>query len=242
MEGEPPELYWRNSDKVVRPVACIDSYEYCTSDGRRCWLLLEETDNADFELTRRDLLRSTTADAIKFRMGRGLLAQDAVTQYLSEQLEQNQWELEFEQLFATSLARMQYNLLDIAVGANEELHRYYEVDKATWGSGGLCARYKLKLPNKINGKDLNFATFVLFVTVFGLFLVATLPVVWQENEEDEKQFLGQKVSVYRAAWRLLKVLPGEIVRACSATGEGVSRCFSVFLGVSLRYRAGGQVE
>ena len=72
-----------------------------------------------------------------------------------------------------------------------------EVDKAIRGKGRFCGKYKLKLPKNIQGKNLNFATFVLFV-IFSLFLVGTLRWVWQDNEEDEKQFLGQKVPGYRA--------------------------------------------
>src|SRR5947209_6066899 len=97
-EGEPPTQYWRNSDKQIRPVACIDSQEYCSTIHGHCRLLVEDTDDAVFELTRRALLRSTVADAITFRMGRELLAQDMVSEYVSAQLEPNQWEIEFEQL------------------------------------------------------------------------------------------------------------------------------------------------
>jgi hypothetical protein len=190
MEGEPPALYWRNSDKEVRPVACIDSQEYCSSDGSQCWLLTEETNNPDFELTRRALLRSTIADAIKFRMGRALLAQDMVTLYASAQLAPNQWEIEFEQLFKTSLARMQYNLLDIAVGAGKGLRGYDEVEKDTWGHGRLCGKYKYQLPKKAGGKNFSHVFFVVSVTFLGLILIFTAPVIWLDNKPEEKQFLG----------------------------------------------------
>jgi hypothetical protein len=201
MEGDPPNLYWRNSDTEVRPVACIDSHEYCSSDGSQCWLLPEETDDPDFELTRRALLRSTIADAIMFRMGRALLAQDAVTQYISEQLAPNQWEIEFEQLFAASLARMQYNLLDIAVGAGVHRRKYVELEKDTWGNGRLCGNYKFRLTSAAGGKNFDLGSFVAFVVLVGILLVFTLPWIWLDNAPDEKQFLGEKVPVYLALYR-----------------------------------------
>jgi hypothetical protein len=134
--------------------------------------------------------RSTIADAIKFRMGRALLAQDMVTLYASAQLAPNQWEIEFEQLFKTSLARIQYNLLDIAVGAGKGLRGYDEVEKDTWGHGRLCGKYKYQLPKKAGGKNFSHVFFVVSVTFLGLILIFTAPVIWLDNKPEEKQFLG----------------------------------------------------
>jgi hypothetical protein len=204
-------------------VACIDSQEYCSSNRGHCQLLAEDTDDAVFELTRRALLRSTVADAIRFRMGRELLAQDMVSQYVSAQLAPNQWEIEFEQLFKTSLARMQFNLLDIAVGDGKGRRGYDEVDKRNWGNGKLCGMYKYKLPRKPGGKNLNIIFFAALVTFFGLFILITAPYILVNNEPSRQPFLGEKVPIYLAIPGWLKAGNEFRASAVAATRQQISK-------------------
>ncbi|KAH7410190.1 hypothetical protein DE146DRAFT_341606 [Phaeosphaeria sp. MPI-PUGE-AT-0046c] len=40
-----PKPWFRNSDPRARPLACLDSIEVCSSDGRECWNMNEPTSN-----------------------------------------------------------------------------------------------------------------------------------------------------------------------------------------------------
>ena len=89
------------------------------------------------------LENSDIYDAIKWRLGSALLAQESISQYISRPLSSTHWREEVSQLFATSLARIQYDAWDIAMGIGREKSGYIEVtpDEAR---GQLCDLYKFK--------------------------------------------------------------------------------------------------
>lgn len=136
-------------------------------------------------------------------MGRELLAQDKVTQFISAPLAQNQWEIEFEQLFKTSLARMQFNLLDIAVGEGKGRPGYHEESEDRWGNGKLCGMYKYKILKEEKGKNLRLINFVTLTTLFGLLIGFTAPWISLNNEPAKQPFLGEKVPIYLLIYRKL---------------------------------------
>ena len=95
------------------------------------------------------LENSNTYDSIKWRLGTALLAQESVSQSVSVPLSPYQWQLEASQLFATSLARVQYDAWKIATGEDHERPEYVEVtpDEA---KGRLCGLYKFKTSDYTN--------------------------------------------------------------------------------------------
>ena len=110
---------------------------------------------------------STIADSITLRLGSALVAQESISQSIaSNRLDPHQWEIETELLFATSLARIQFDAMAIATGEGRDRPGYKEVtpDEA---KGQLCNLFKFKTVGYTN---INFAALI------GLFLI--LPVLF----------------------------------------------------------------
>ncbi|CAF9939769.1 hypothetical protein IMSHALPRED_001625 [Imshaugia aleurites] len=122
----------------------------------------------DFWLMKWSLENSNTYDSIKWRLGTALLAQESVSQSVSIPLSPHQWQLEVSQLFATSLARIQYDAWEIATGEDRGRPGYVEVtpDEA---KGRLCRSYKFK---SLDYTNVSLAGFVglplLAITIFVL--------------------------------------------------------------------------
>ena len=169
-EGENEPLYY-NADPRARAFACVDATELCSSDGSNCWSMtasIPQDISVDpgFWLMKWSLESSTTFDSLTWRLGSALLAQESISQSIaSNSLHHRQWELEAEQLFATSLARIQFEAMAIATAEGKERPGYREVtpDEA---KGQLCGLYKYKTIGYTN---------INCVALFGLFLV--LPVL-----------------------------------------------------------------
>jgi hypothetical protein len=89
------------------------------------------------------LEKSNTYESIKYRLGSALLAAKNVAQYVSTPLSPEQWIVEGSALFATSLARIQYDVNSIATGEDRERPGYIEVTSEE-GRGRLCKIYKFK--------------------------------------------------------------------------------------------------
>jgi hypothetical protein len=125
----------------------------------------------EYEFVREAFQKSTTFKAIQFRRGAALLAQDVVRDYDSPKLnkdlnhwrDHDQWILESWTLFNTSLSRMQYEALDIAVGLGHE-NAHYEQDTPSWAQGKFCNRYKFKLPKGYTNINI-IATFGLMLLI-----------------------------------------------------------------------------
>lgn len=119
-------------------------------------------------LTKWSLENSNTYDSIKWRLGSALLAQESVSQSVSNYLSSDQWQLEASHLFATSLARIQYDAWKIASGEDHDQPEDVEVtpDEA---KGRLCKKYKFKTPEYSNINILAFVGLILLAfTIFVL--------------------------------------------------------------------------
>ena len=167
----PPERepYYYNSDPFARALACVDTTELCSPNGQTCWSMLPNSasHNAAYWLMKLSLENSNIYDSIKWRLGTALLAQESVSQFISQPLPANQWAVEVSQLFATSLARIQYDAWSIAHGEERERSGYVEVtpDEA---KGRLCRLYKFNSIGYTNVSLLGFiglplAAFVVYV-------------------------------------------------------------------------------
>ena len=167
------EAYYFNADPRARALACVDTSELCSPDGTTCWSMTsalppDVNSSPGYWLMKWALENSNIYDSIKWRLGTALLAQESVSQSISIPLSPDQWQLEASQLFATSLARVQYDAWKIATGEDRGRPGYVEVtpDEA---KGRLCGLYKFKTSDYTN---VNLAGFVglplLAITIFVL--------------------------------------------------------------------------
>ena len=146
--------YYYNADPRARAIACVDTTELCSPDGTICWSMTSSLppdiqSSPDYWLMKWSLENSNIYDSIKWRLGTALLAQESVSQSVSIPLSPYQWQLEANQLFATSLARIQYDAWEIATGEDRERPGYIEVtpDEA---KGRLCGLCKFKTSDYTN--------------------------------------------------------------------------------------------
>ena len=167
------EAYYYNADPRARALACVDTSELCSPDGTTCWSMTSPLphdiqSSSGYWLMKWALENSNIYDSIKWRLGTALLAQESVSQSISIPLDPHQWQIEASQLFATSLARVQYDAWKIATGEDRERPGYVEVtpDEA---KGSLCGLYKFKTFDYTN---VNVAGFfglpLLALTIFVL--------------------------------------------------------------------------
>lgn len=173
------EPYFYNSNPRARPLACIDTTLLCSPDGNDCWsmrapLPAHVQNTTAYWLMKWSLENSNTYDSIKFRLGTALLAQEKVGQARSRPLRDNHWEDEAEQLFATSLARAQFDAWSIASGEDRKKPGYKDWTPDE-GRGRLCGMYKF---NSIGYVNVNLGAFIG--------LLFTLPVTFLLSRETEK--------------------------------------------------------
>jgi hypothetical protein len=91
------------------------------------------------------LLNSNIYDSIAKRLGTALIAHGLISQYNSVALDDFHWVTEAERLFATSLARIQFDAMNIASG-EDWVHVGQDgyVDKTPDEAGDLCGIFKFK--------------------------------------------------------------------------------------------------
>lgn len=85
---------------------------------------------------------SSIYDSILGRLGSALIAQERVSQYTSAGLGNDHWKLEAARLFATSLARIQFDAWSIASGEDRREEGF--VDETPDEAGDLCGHFKFK--------------------------------------------------------------------------------------------------
>jgi hypothetical protein len=184
--------YYYNSDPRARPLACIDTSELCSPDGKHCWSMKSAAPkSAAFMLTELSLASSTIYDSIKSRLATALLAQESVGQYVSGPLDPRQWEVEAAQLFATSLARIQYDAWGIATAEDRERPGYVE-DSPEWARGQLCDIYKFKIG--VGYTNVNIIAYICIVFAAGAVWILSWKANRQEGEDDEAAY-GQPLVV-----------------------------------------------
>lgn len=153
-----------NSDPRARPWACVDKTELCSPDGRQCWSMKDSVPQGvssppSYWLMKWSLENSNIQKSIKWRLGSALIAQRLISQSISRPLNPDQWQTEASQLFATSLARIQYDALAIAGGEDHEKPGYIDATPPE-GKGRLCGMMKFKTTDYIN-INLAWCIFVL---------------------------------------------------------------------------------
>ena len=169
--GDDSKPWYYKSDPRARAFACIDRHELCSPDGKICWSMIETGGvdlPPDYWLMKLSLFKSNVYDSIAKRLGSALIAQDKVSQFTSEALDDKHWMKEAERLFATSLARTQFDAWSIASG-EDWIHEGNDgyVNLTPDEAGNLCGIFKF---NSTVYRNVKFWPF------FGLLWV--LPVAW----------------------------------------------------------------
>ena len=141
---------WTNLDSRARPLACVDWIDACFDDGDCRPPYTKDLDlDERFVFMRYALNKSTAFHSIEFQGASGLDAQSKIQDYESLPLSKDppQWMLESWKLFNTSLARIQYDALDIANGTNSDREPLYSPGMdSTWMHGKLCHKFVFQVP------------------------------------------------------------------------------------------------
>jgi hypothetical protein len=211
-------IYYYNSDPRATVLGCIDSTELCAPGKDECWSMASDAPpdvrkDPAYWFMKWSLTNSNTYNSIKWRLGRALLAQERLGQSIyAGNLDSNHWESEAEQLFATSLARIQFDADDIATGAGKDLPGYIDQtpDEAR---GQLCRLYKSRTTEYTN---VNLVAFV------GLLLI--LPVSMLLSKE--VTFRGKNKLLIFHLIRLMRKLASLLAKACRTLLARVKRLFA----------------
>ncbi|KAH6659102.1 hypothetical protein BKA67DRAFT_6128 [Truncatella angustata] len=151
-DGWPPHRFY-NQDPRARVLIAIDQMEVCPHGESDCHFPDEEYPEfgVEYEITRTALRRSSSFRSIEYRLGSALVATESISDFESRQLDKEQWIIESKALFNTSLARLQFNALDIAMGdrpvgnAAAGYADAYEDTTPSWARGRMCGKYKFHL-------------------------------------------------------------------------------------------------
>lgn len=167
--------YYYNSQPKARAFACIDETIFCAPSGSPCWHANDPipaggSNTSSYWFLKYALKSSNTYDAIKLRLGSGLLAQQRVGQSRSMPLADNHWQLEAEHLFKTSLARAQFDAWSIASAEDRDNPTYTDTlpDEAR---GNMCGLFKFQASGYIN---IRIQPFVWLMLAWPLMLILSI--------------------------------------------------------------------
>jgi len=213
----------------------VDTSDLCSPDSRRCWSMRElvppeVASTPAYWLMKRSLENSNIYDSIKWRLGSALQAQESVSQFISTPLDPKQWEVEARQLFATSIARIQYDVWQIATGEDRDKPGHVEVtpDEA---KGFLCGLYKFKGADHTNVNLAAFIGFILLaIAIFLLSLDASTDGSAMTSKENES--VSSKPLV-------IGVIINGMLFLVSAIVKGIYIGY-LFLGQRLKRRVAGR--
>ena len=119
--GDDKRAWYYKSDPKATVLACLDKTELCDPEGQSCWSMKsspgdKRTFPPSYWLMNLALEFSNTYESISTRLGDALVAQERISQFTSLALNDTHWQVEAARLFATSLARIQFDAWSIASG------------------------------------------------------------------------------------------------------------------------------
>ncbi|KAH9208590.1 hypothetical protein DL95DRAFT_467570 [Leptodontidium sp. 2 PMI_412] len=174
-----PDLFYNNSTRAG-VLGCTDQYQICITKSGPCWdngniTKIFNDDEAmksaeSQNVTRLLLLAlkySSTCGSVQFRSAEALDAQKKIAHMQSLPLANQQWKVEAQSSFRTSLARMQLNVFDVVRGSASNFRGYR--DKLPPKHRGLCQMVKIKGSGV---KNISFSG--LLGTVFAVGIVWTI--------------------------------------------------------------------
>ncbi|KAK8037310.1 hypothetical protein PG991_000656 [Apiospora marii] len=105
---------------------------------------------ASYEMARTVFKRTSTYNSLRYRRGSALMATDGISDFESRQLDDEQWVIESEALFRTSLARLQFNARDYVTGDRPrgQYEDAYNNTTPDWARRGNCTPYTFPLPSQ----------------------------------------------------------------------------------------------
>lgn len=165
--------WWYNGDRKARPLVCVDTTEVC-ANGKCHPRNSSLTTDPAWWLMKLSLEKSNAYEVLEHRLGAALLAQQKISGYFTSGLDPEQWKVEARALFATSLARVQWDLWSIATGEDVGVPGYkdYTADQA---KGRLCRLYKFRKRGFVN---IHVAWFWLIITLCSIICILRMPMSW----------------------------------------------------------------
>ncbi|KAM0405885.1 hypothetical protein ACHAPZ_002635 [Fusarium culmorum] len=122
-------------DRWVSPIACVDQHQLCNPNNEKCTPLLDRqrlVENAMKDSLALNVAQIVTAQRLMVVLWESSLfhqtiwtqtqsflrAQEKVAGITGQQLPSNQWEIEMSALFNTTLANLQYHMMEYAAGSS----------------------------------------------------------------------------------------------------------------------------
>lgn len=242
-----PALQWLkwtsfNNETLPGLLGCVENVSFCDPGLKKCWNYPEPIDSRDKDRSiwensprifndmgpKPDLARALLYSSFQWSfIGQpiiyGLEANShcIYTSYCGA-LPRNQWKVEARQLFETSLATMQFNILDMVRGKDSALDKDSSIPS---NYRGMCRMGKFKSTGWQN---------VSFWPLLGLFfLCAAISLASVKTEKEELWLVLGAVMTYRAfLWgkHQLKTIPWasipwEIFQYMSALAHALARKF-----------------
>jgi hypothetical protein len=196
--GDPVPIYYKN-DAKYRVLSCLDTQQICLGKDGPCRPLKGDRRDLDDDLPpeywilKWSLEHSDTYYSIAKRLGTALVAQEMISQYTSVPLSDRHWVVEAERLFATSLARIQYDVWSVGSG-EDRIHvgedGYRDDAPKRVRAKGLCGHVKFQSAGYTNISWLRF-----------ILLMAITPLLWLLNLEKRTVVQAWRATV--RAWRWL---------------------------------------
>ncbi|KAI4593345.1 hypothetical protein KJ359_009876 [Pestalotiopsis sp. 9143b] len=154
-----PNKYYRE-DPRARVLIAIDEMEVCREKDVDCFPPYESNPDfgIEYEFVRTALRRTSSFQSIQNRLGQGLVAAESISDFESRQLDKEQWIIESKALFNTSLARLQFNILDMATGNHPTgttaggFESAYENSTPAWARQkmtSMCDKYKFNMSAEV---------------------------------------------------------------------------------------------
>lgn len=216
-EGWPKHRFY-NQDPRARVLIAIDHMEICMPDADHCFHPDEEhpENGIEYEIVRTALRRSSSFRSIRYRLGSALIATESISDFESRQLDKEQWIIESKALFNTSLARLQFNAFDIAIGdrpvgnAAAGFEDAYDDTAPSWAKGKMCGRYKFHLPRGYT--NINIAESVGILAVPFLLWFFSLETPWPLGPTREPWLCGNWMYFDTCIWAVVSTVKWSIAK------------------------------
>lgn len=232
-----------NNETLPGLLGCVENISFCDPDLKKCWNYPEPIDSRDEDRSIWEKVPRVFDDkGPKPDLTRALLYYSMSYSFISSPMEyalegnshcidtsycgglpRNQWKVEARQLFETSLATMQFNVLDMIRGKESRLDKDFHQIPSNYR--GICRMGKFKSTGWQN------------VSVWGLFgllfLAAAISLASVKSEKEELWLVLGAVLTYRAyLWGKHKLktimwasIPQEIFQSLSTLAHALARKF-----------------
>ncbi|ETS73756.1 hypothetical protein PFICI_14702 [Pestalotiopsis fici W106-1] len=205
--GLPNKFY--REDTRARVLIAIDEMEVCRQKDTDCYPPSESNPEfgIEYEFVRTALRRSSTFQSIENRLGEALVASESISDFESPQLDKEQWIIESQALFNTSLARLQFNMLDMATGnhptgaAAGGFESAYENSTPAWAKrqmGRMCDNYKFHMSGPYTNISIPYAVALLLVPIVLFVLSRNTKAPLDDN--DPPRIYGNYMVFDRIIW------------------------------------------